>query len=396
MSKKLFSRGTTISCSLGLILAVGCVSAFSSDSEDSTSKVNIAPAPYTLDESGDLIRPVDYRTWVYVGTPVTPNDMNNGKAAFPEHHNVYIHPDNYQHYLSTGEWSEGTILVKELVSVGSKQAVSGNGYFQGEFIGLEATIKSRKDFPDEPGNWAYFSFTNTTKLGGDLALTASAFPTASCNACHAASADDDFVFTQHYPVLRSAKNAKRTPENQSSRPKTLGALAIPMNDDITFDQSARDAAWQATQPTPSSVAGTDVPTGQDDLFAYLKSKAYQSWKNQESEMHPSRGPHTNYGKPVKAFMNDTLSESMIAGNKEHPIGSTAIKEMYTSNYDLEGWAVEIKTHESSDSGNGWFWYEVTSVTDGNSPVAIGNGVQGCYECHSAGGTDFVKTTWPLN
>jgi hypothetical protein len=39
-------------------------------------------------EGCKLDRPTDYREWVYVGTPVTPNDMNDGKAAFPEHYNV--------------------------------------------------------------------------------------------------------------------------------------------------------------------------------------------------------------------------------------------------------------------------------------------------------------------
>ena len=36
-------------------------------------------------------------------------------------------------------------------------------------------------------------------------MTATAFPTAACNACHDASAADDFVFTQYYPVLRAGK-----------------------------------------------------------------------------------------------------------------------------------------------------------------------------------------------
>ena len=107
---------------------------------------------------GDLVRPEGYREWVYVGTPLTPNDMNNGAAPFPEFHNVYIDPDSWKHYSQTGEFPEGTTLVKELVSVGSKQAVSGAGYFMGDFIGLEAAIKSKERFPDEPGYWAYFSF----------------------------------------------------------------------------------------------------------------------------------------------------------------------------------------------------------------------------------------------
>lgn len=157
---------------------------------------------YTI-KDGKLERPTGYREWVYVGTPVTPNDMNDGKAAFPEHHNVYIDPASWDHWKETGDFRDGTILMKELVSVGSKSAVSGNGYFQGEYIGLEAVIKSKLHFPDEPGNWAYFSFS--TPDHKSLTKTATAFPTESCNACHAAAAADDFVFTQYYPVLRAGK-----------------------------------------------------------------------------------------------------------------------------------------------------------------------------------------------
>jgi len=153
-------------------------------------------------KDGQLERPTGYREWVYVGTPVTPNDMNDGKAAFPEFHNVYIHPSAWKHWKKTGEFMDGTILVKELVSVGGKAAVSGAGYFMGEFIGLEATIKSKKYFADEPGHWAYFSFTNSDHKS--LKDRAAAFPTSSCNGCHQASAASDWVFTQYYPVLRGA------------------------------------------------------------------------------------------------------------------------------------------------------------------------------------------------
>jgi hypothetical protein len=154
-------------------------------------------------KNGELERPTGFREWIYVGTPVTPNELNNGKAAFPEHHNVYIDPKSWAHWKKTGEFRDGTILMKELVSVGSKAAVSGSGYFQGDFIGLEATIKSKKHFPNEPGNWAYYSFSNPDLK--TLNETAKAFPAASCNGCHAGAAADDFVFTQYYPVLRGGK-----------------------------------------------------------------------------------------------------------------------------------------------------------------------------------------------
>lgn len=153
--------------------------------------------------NGELERPTGYREWVYVGTPLTPNDMNDGKAPFPEFHNVYIDPDSWSHWKAAGKFRDGTILVKELVSVGSKVAVSGNGYFQGDYVGLEATIKSKSHFPNEPGNWAYFSFS--TKDHKTLTARAKQFPTESCNACHAGAAADDFVFTQYYPVLGAGK-----------------------------------------------------------------------------------------------------------------------------------------------------------------------------------------------
>jgi hypothetical protein len=166
---------------------------------------NTFAAEYFTIENGELQRPIGYREWVYVGTPVTPNDMNDGQAAFPEFHNVYIDPESWAHWKTTGEFREGTILIKELVAVGSKSAVSGNGYFQGEFVGLEATIKSAEHFPNEPGNWAYYSFS--TENHETVTDVATPLPTASCNSCHDASAADDFVFTQYYPILDAGKQA---------------------------------------------------------------------------------------------------------------------------------------------------------------------------------------------
>lgn len=160
---------------------------------------------YFTIENGQLERPIGFREWVYVGSPLTPNDLNNGQAAFPEFHNVYIDPESWDYWKKNGEFRDGTILIKELISVGSKAAASGNGYFMGEFIGLEATIKSRKHFPNEPGNWGYFSFS--TPEHNTLKATADKFPAETCNACHAASAAQDWVFTQYYPVLRGGKAA---------------------------------------------------------------------------------------------------------------------------------------------------------------------------------------------
>jgi hypothetical protein len=162
---------------------------------------------YEFDNSGNLMQPQGYREWVFVGSPLTPNDMNNGKAAFPEFHHVYIPAKYFNVYKRTGAFPNGTILVKELLSVGKKQAPSGKGYFNGDFIGLEATIKDTKRFKDEPGNWAYFSFT--TPIGQPHKKSTKALTKNKCNFCHQAFAKDDWVFTQYYPVLKAAKPGRK-------------------------------------------------------------------------------------------------------------------------------------------------------------------------------------------
>ncbi len=319
-------------------------------------------------ENGELIRPTGYRSWVYVGTPVTPNDLNNGKAAFPEMHNVYIDPTSYDHYKNTGKFKEGTIIMKELVSVGSKAAVSGNGYFMGEFIGLEASVKSKEHFPDEPGNWAIFSFTQPKV--GTLKERAKAFPYDACASCHDANAEDDFVFTQYYPVLRAAKNAgKGNPEDVSVRTASEKKIGI----------------WEASAPTPQKKF--DIPTDEKKLFAYLNSGKYKSLKVQEKEQHKSAGPHEY----VRTFVSDKLAKSVKSGNSEHPIGSYAIKEQYKDGKQF-GWAVMLKTGDKSNGGKGWFWYEATDRTDIASKAALGNGVKGCVSCHSIG-QDMVRATF---
>ncbi len=152
-----------------------------------------------------------WREWPYVGSLVTPNALNDGQAPFPEHHIIYIDPVSWAHYKKTGEFREGTVIAKELTLVrapdganenGSTDEVSGAGYFMGEYSGFEITIKSQELYPDEPGNWAYYSFGHQPE---PYNRTAMAQPAEACNACHEASAAEDFVFTQFYPVLRAAK-----------------------------------------------------------------------------------------------------------------------------------------------------------------------------------------------
>jgi len=162
--------------------------------------------------NGELRQPPEalWRYWPQIGTPLTPNALNGGEAAFPEFHQVYIDPVSWEHWKATGEFRDGTVLAKELVSVlstdamedGSTRQVSGRGYFMDDFVGFEIAYKSAEHFPDDPGNWAYFTFGHHPP---PYASATSPMPLEACSSCHQANADDDFVFTQFYPLLRAGK-----------------------------------------------------------------------------------------------------------------------------------------------------------------------------------------------
>ena len=149
---------------------------------------------------GKLKLPTGYREWVYVGTPLTPNDLNGGEAPFPEFHAVYIDPESFTQFKKTGEFRDGTVLVKDLVGVGTKEAPSGKGYFMGDFNGMDVSIKDSKRFKDEPGKWGYFTFGHKPPLRKEAVMNNA----AACNACHQNNATLDWVFTKYYPVLRDA------------------------------------------------------------------------------------------------------------------------------------------------------------------------------------------------
>ena len=156
---------------------------------------------YTAD--GELILPKNFEEWVYVGSPLTPNALNDGKANFPEFHNVYIEPGAYASYKKTNVFPEGTIFFKELQLTlpaqnpdGSRTEPSGRGYFPGHLNGADVTVKDTKRYA-ATGGWGYFNFNHHEPK----APTAKLKPKEECAYCHMASARKDEVWTQFYPRL---------------------------------------------------------------------------------------------------------------------------------------------------------------------------------------------------
>ena len=157
-------------------------------------------------ETGELIRPVGFDTWVFVGSNLglaykaelpDVTALESARAEKPEFHNVYINPAAYKRFRETGEFPNSTVLVMEKFKAEDREfkGVLAKGQFDGERTGFEVAVKNlaRPDGSKTP--WAYYDFTGTKQ-------SATAFPDQACEACHHKHAGKDNVWIQLYPRLR--------------------------------------------------------------------------------------------------------------------------------------------------------------------------------------------------
>ena len=186
-----------------LVLILGGLSGLAVKAQDSTyPDVDIAPV---FDDDGALVLPKGFRFWVFLGSPITPNGLNDGAAGFPEFHNVYVQRGAFDHYRKTGEWPEGTTLVKELQLVkgggkfkdGSRIEPSGRGYFPAAANGVDLAVKDSKRFASTK-NWGYFTSGHHAP---PYAASMQRMPTEACAQCHIDNAGDDMVYDEFYKAI---------------------------------------------------------------------------------------------------------------------------------------------------------------------------------------------------
>jgi len=177
-------------------------------------------SPLVWNADGTVQLPTGFRKWVFVGAPLTPEALNNGKyncdqpggctkSNFPEYHHVYIEQKNVDAYLKRGEFPEGTVIVKELTRVldptfpdGSRTEPSGRGYFNGAYNGIDMEVKDSKKYAKTNG-WGYYTFGHHPL---PYNKTSAERPVSECAGCHIANvAKTDMTWIQFYPLLRDKK-----------------------------------------------------------------------------------------------------------------------------------------------------------------------------------------------
>jgi hypothetical protein len=166
-----------------------------------------AQPQFTADNQ--LIRPKDYREWVYLTSglgmsygPATANQMSDASPVFD---NVFVNPSSYKAFLATGKWPDKTIFLLEIRSSASHGSINKNGHFQTDVVAMEAAVKDEAHIPDK---WGYFGFT---ERAGAVSASAKIFPkSAGCFACHTTNGAVDNTFVQFYPALLEVAEAKGT------------------------------------------------------------------------------------------------------------------------------------------------------------------------------------------
>ena len=160
-----------------------------------------APFAPNVSEGGAISVPDNYRNEMsFVGTwAIRAGDEEGSVEGF---HNVYMDLSAILAFQQTGEFPDGAVIVKELLSAENGSKTTGNVAWAGDITGWFVMIKDQtKRFPDNKlwGNgwgWSYFG-------ADDPVNTTSTNFRRDCLGCHIPARQTDWIFMDGYPILKA-------------------------------------------------------------------------------------------------------------------------------------------------------------------------------------------------
>jgi hypothetical protein len=159
----------------------------------------------------NLVRPPDYREWVFVGSGLGLTYEQG--ASGDTFTNVFVNPAAYRGFMETGRWPDKSVFILEFRASAAEAPPNTTGRFQTRLVGLEAEVKDTR-FPD---GWAFYNFRlkpdATVKPEANLAANVAPLAgkeVASCVECHTKSTAVERTFVQFYPTLLEVARAKGT------------------------------------------------------------------------------------------------------------------------------------------------------------------------------------------
>ena len=135
------------------------------------------PAAPAFTSAGQLVRPLDYRSWVFVtsGLGMTYGPAKPAEGQPPLFDNVFVTRDAYDEFLRSGAWPDKTMFILEGRRAEANVSINNGGHTQGQMAFMEAAVKDTARFKNT-GGWGYFSFDSRDGL---VESAAAMPPTAS-------------------------------------------------------------------------------------------------------------------------------------------------------------------------------------------------------------------------
>jgi hypothetical protein len=152
-----------------------------------------------VDPAGQLRVPANYRNlYQALGSWAIAADSGEGSK---EIHTVYASPGAIDAYLSTGHFSDGAVLVKEVFATSTNEMTTGTVSHAEELKGWFVMVRDSKG--EHPGNplwgdgwgWSWFDADKPLK-------TTSTDYRSDCQGCHVPAEATDWIYVNGYPVLR--------------------------------------------------------------------------------------------------------------------------------------------------------------------------------------------------
>ncbi len=151
-----------------------------------------------VDAEGNISLPKNFeKTFVHVGTVA----VDSREGSVNSLHMTYTRPEDLAEFEKNGKFSDGAVLVKTVANVKKEKLTTGQTSFQSDVDVWFVMIKDEKGrFPDSDlwgSGWGWGLFD-----GGDRNEQIASDYRTECRTCHIPARQNDWVFTQCYPLLK--------------------------------------------------------------------------------------------------------------------------------------------------------------------------------------------------
>lgn len=185
---------------LGIFAVTAGAASYVEDADTPETYIGETTYEKLISAKGDIRVPNNFRTdYVMLGSWSVAGDADTGGEVGL--HVVYSTREAVDAYRKTGEFPDGTVIVKELFSGHTEFLTTGEATRADKLAGHFVMIKDTKGrFAENPlwgegWGWAFFGADNSEK-------TQSTNYQNDCMACHEPARDTDFIYTDAYPVLK--------------------------------------------------------------------------------------------------------------------------------------------------------------------------------------------------